>query len=179
MELSSTSKASETVYSPELLQEEVFRSNYVSRDLSWLQFNYRVLDQAMHPARAIFDRLRFFSITSSNLDEFCTIRVGSLYNYLDYSKERYDYSGLREEPFRQLLLSEVKKFVSTQHDLYLTKLKPLFAENGFEIKSYNSLSPELGTIVNSYFMKTVYPMLTDRKSTRLNSSHMSISYAVF
>lgn len=160
MELSSTGKASEIVYSPELLQEEVFRSNYVSRDLSWLQFNYRVLDQAMHPTRVIFDRLRFFSITSSNLDEFCTIRVGSLYNYLDYSKERYDYSGLREEPFRQLLLSEVKKFVSTQHELYLTKLKPLFAENGFEIRSYNSLSPELSTIVNSYFMKTVYPMLT-------------------
>ena len=160
MELTSSSKISEQVYSPELLKEEVFRSNYVSRDLSWLQFNYRVLDQAMYTARSIFDRLRYFSITSSNLDEFCTIRVGSLYNYLDYSKERYDYSGLREEPFRQLLLSEVKKFVGTQHDFYLTKLRPLFAENGFEIKSYNSLSPELTTIVNSYFMKTVYPMLT-------------------
>lgn len=160
MELSSSSAKPDTVYSPDLLKEEVFRSNYVSRDLSWLQFNYRVLDQAMYPARGIFDRLRFFSITSSNLDEFCTIRVGSLYNYLDYGKERYDYSGLREEPFRQLLLSEVKKFVGTQNELYLTQLKPFFAENGFEIRSYHSLSPELSTIVNSYFMKTVYPMLT-------------------
>ncbi|MEI9921796.1 MAG: polyphosphate kinase 1 [Bacteroidota bacterium] len=159
MELSSTG-TTEQVYSPDVLREEVFRSNYVSRDLSWLQFNYRVLDQVMHPSRSIFDRLRFFSITSTNLDEFCTIRVGSLYNYLDYGKERYDYSGLREEPFRALLLAEVKKFANAQHELYITKLKPLFTENGFEIRSYHSLSPELSTLVNSYFMKTVYPMLT-------------------
>jgi polyphosphate kinase len=157
MELTSTV---EPVYSPDLLKEEVFRSNYVSRDLSWIQFNYRVLDQVMNSNRAIFDRLRFFSITSSNLDEFCTIRLGSLYNYLDYNKERYDYSGLREEPFRQLLLSEVRKFVTNQHDVYLNTLKPLFGTNGFEIRSYNSLSPELASLVNSYFVKTVYPMLT-------------------
>ena len=143
-----------------MLREEVFRSNYVSRDLSWLQFDYRVLDQALNVNRSIFDRLRFFSITSSNLDEFCTIRLGSLYNYLDYNKERYDYSGLREEPFRQLLLAEVKKFVANQHDVYINLLKPLFAENGFEIRSYHSLSPELASLVNGYFVKTVYPMLT-------------------
>lgn len=158
MELTSTT--TELIYSPDALKDEVLKSNYVSRDLSWVQFNYRVLDQAMNPTRSIFDRLRFFSITSSNLDEFCTIRLGSLYNYLDYSKERYDYSGLREEPFRQFLLAEVKKFVLHQHEAYLTKLKPLFAENNFEIKSYSSLSPELMTIVNSFFVKTVYPMLT-------------------
>jgi len=160
MELTGTTTTTEKTYSPDVLREEVFRANYVSRDLSWLQFDYRVLDQAVNPNRSIFDRLRFFSITSSNLDEFCTIRLGSLYNYLDFSKERYDYSGLREEPFRQLLLSEVKKFVTNLHDIYRTKLKPLFAENGFEIRSYHSLSPELATIVNGYFVKTVYPMLT-------------------
>ena len=155
-----TGTTTEQVYSPDVLRDEVFRSNYISRDLSWIQFNYRVLDQAVHPTRSIFDRLRFFSITSSNLDEFCTIRLGSLYNYLDYNKERYDYSGLREEPFRQLLLAEIKRFINDQHSVYLEKLKPLFAENGFEIRSYNSLPHELATLVNTYFVKTVYPMLT-------------------
>lgn len=158
MELTGTT--AEQVYSPDVLREEVFRSNYVSRDLSWIQFDYRVLDQALNVNRSIFDRLRFFSITSSNLDEFCTIRLGSLYNYLDYNKERYDYSGLREEPFRQLLLAEVKKLVTELHDVYINKLKPLFSENNFEIRSYSSLSPELASLVNSYFVKTVYPMLT-------------------
>lgn len=158
MELTGTT--AEQVYSPDVLREEVFRSNYVSRDLSWIQFDYRVLDQALNVNRSIFDRLRFFSITSSNLDEFCTIRLGSLYNYLDYNKERYDYSGLREEPFRQLLLAEVKKLVTELHDVYINQLKPLFSENNFEIRSYSSLSPELASLVNSYFVKTVYPMLT-------------------
>jgi polyphosphate kinase len=155
-----TGTTTEQVYSPDVLRDEVFRSNYISRDLSWIQFNYRVLDQVVHPARSIFDRLRFFSITSSNLDEFCTIRLGSLYNYLDYNKERYDYSGLREEPFRQLLLAEIKRFINDQQSVYLEKLKPLFAASGFEIRSYNSLPHELAALVNGYFVKTVYPMLT-------------------
>jgi polyphosphate kinase len=158
MELTGTT--TEQIHSPDGLREEVFRSNYVSRDLSWIQFNYRVLDQTMHPSRSIFDRMRFLSITSSNLDEFCTIRLGSLYNYVDFNKERYDYSGLREEPFRQLLLTDVQKFIADQHEVYVDKLKPLFIENSFEIKKYKTLSPELATIVNSYFLKTVYPMLT-------------------
>src|SRR5258705_13717504 len=100
----------------DLIGRQIYESNYISRDLSWLQFNYRVLDQARHMDRSIFDRLKFFSITASNLDEFCTIRLGSLYNYLDFGKERFDYSGLRETPFRIMLMQEVQKFINTQHE---------------------------------------------------------------
>lgn len=144
----------------EKAKQQVFESNYVSRDLSWLQFNYRVLDQSKHIDRTIFDRLKFLAITASNLDEFCTIRVGSLYNYIDYGKDRFDYSGLREEPFRNLLLSEIKKFVGEQHDHYQRKLKPLFEKSGFTIASYQSLSPDDTLRASEYFSKTVYPMLT-------------------
>jgi polyphosphate kinase len=151
---------SESSESAEALVRQVNESNYISRDLSWLQFNYRVLDQSAYAERTIFDRLRFLSITSSNLDEFCTIRLGSLYNYVDYGKERNDYSGLREEPFRQLLLGEIKKFVQAQHTQYLNNLQPVFAQNGFEIRSYRSLTPEQTTRVDEYFRNTVYPMLT-------------------
>lgn len=135
-------------------------SNYISRDLSWLRFNYRVLDQAKHIDRTIFDRLKFLAITASNLDEFCTIRLGSLYNYLDYGKERYDYSGLREIPFRQLLLSEIQKFVRDQNEYYIKKLKPLFEKNGFRIANCETLSIEHCTQVDQYFQRTIYPMLT-------------------
>ena len=96
--------------------QQIEESNYISRDLSWLKFNYRVLDQAKHIDRSIFDRLKFLAITASNLDEFCTIRLGSLYNYIDYGKERFDYNGLREEPFRKLLLLETQKFYRDQND---------------------------------------------------------------
>ncbi len=139
---------------------QILESNYISRDLSWLQFNYRVLDQAKHMDRSIFDRLKFLSITSSNLDEFCTIRLGSLYNYVDYGKGRIDYSGLREGPYRELLHSEIRKFVSDQNDYYIRKLKPLFERNNFLIADYDSLSVEESERVNKYFTNTIYPMLT-------------------
>lgn len=145
---------------PANVTQQIAESNYISRDLSWLQFNYRVLDQARHIDRSIFDRLKFFSITASNLDEFCTIRLGSLYNYLDFGKDRYDYSGLRETPFRMLLLQEIQKFISTQHDYYQKRLKPLFEQNGFKISEYKLLSEQDKHRVDQYFLKTIYPMLT-------------------
>lgn len=142
------------------IAKQIFESPYVSRDLSWLQFNFRVLDQAKHIDRSIFDRLKFLAITASNLDEFCTIRLGSLYNYLDYGKERFDYSGLRETPFRQHLLREIQKMVKDQNDYFIKKLKPLFEKNNFKIAPYKSLSPDDTNRVEQYFQRTIYPMLT-------------------
>src|SRR6188768_3787353 len=129
----------ELIMTTEKINQQVEQSNYISRDLSWLKFNYRVLDQARHLDRSIFDRMKFLSITASNLDEFCTIRLGSLYNYIDYGKERFDYSGLREEPFRKLLMAETQKFYTDQNDYYVKKLRPLFTKNGFAICEYKDL----------------------------------------
>jgi len=142
------------------IKKQIHDSNYISRDLSWLKFNYRVLDQARHIDRTIFDRLKFLAITASNLDEFCTIRLGSLYNYLDYGKERFDYSGLRENPFLNVLMAEVQKFVHEQNDYYTKKLKPQFEKNNFRIADYDSLNMEQVEKVNQYFQQTIYPMLT-------------------
>lgn len=150
----------EEVVAVEKIAHQIEESNYISRDLSWITFNYRVLDQAKYTHRSIFDRLKFLSITSSNLDEFCTIRFGSLYNYIDYGKERFDYSGLREEPFRIHLLGETKRFCKDQSDYYVNHLRPLFTSNGFVILPYQDLSVENTQKVNEYFNKTIFPMLT-------------------
>lgn len=150
----------ESAASAERISHQIGESNYISRDFSWLQFNYRVLDQAGNTERSIFDRMKFLSITASNLDEFCTIRLGSLYNYIDYGKERFDYNGLREEPFRRLLLSETQRFYKDQNEYYANHLKPYFAENGFCICGYKDLSIENTEKVNQYFVHTIYPMLT-------------------
>ncbi|MCI0751207.1 MAG: polyphosphate kinase 1 [Flammeovirgaceae bacterium] len=150
----------EALSTSERLSLEIGESNYISRDLSWLQFNYRVLDQARHIDRSIFDRLRFLAITASNLDEFCTIRLGSLYNYIDYGKERFDYNGQREEPFRKMLMNETQKFYHDQNDYYVKKLKPLFEKNNFKIAKYEDLSVEHTREVDDYFRRTVFPMLT-------------------
>lgn len=150
----------EEVVATDKIIHQIEESNYISRDLSWIKFNYRVLDQTMHPGRSIFDRLKFLAITSSNLDEFCTIRLGSLYNYIDYGKERFDYSGLREEPFRVHLLGETKRFCRDQSEYYVNQLRPLFRSNGFAIVKYDELSVENTQKVKDYFSKTIFPMLT-------------------
>jgi polyphosphate kinase len=147
-------------WSAERLKQQILESNYISRDLSWLQFNYRVLDQAKNRERSIFDRLKFLAITASNLDEFCTIRLGSLYNYLDYGKLRFDYNGLREEPFRKLLLTEMRRFCKDQTDYFINELKPLFRKTGFSISAYDDLSVESAQRVREYFNNIIFPMLT-------------------
>ncbi|MFW5761819.1 MAG: polyphosphate kinase 1, partial [Cyclobacteriaceae bacterium] len=134
----------------------ITQSSLISRDLSWVNFNYRVLDQAKKNERNLFERLKFLAITGSNLDEFFMIRVGSLYNYIDYGKERIDYSGLRELPFKNKLYDEAQQFFLDQNALYSKDLVPLFAGNGFEICKVNQLTDEEKNEVKHYFKKTVF-----------------------
>lgn len=142
------------------VSDQIKRSKYISRDLSWLRFNYRVLDQARDTNKGFFDRLKFIAITSSNLDEFFMIRVGSLYNYLDYGKERTDYSGLRELPFRKKLLDYAHRFVNDQYLTFNNELKPIFAKNGCDILKMSELTEIEQKKADSYFKNTIYPLLT-------------------
>ncbi|MGB0525782.1 MAG: polyphosphate kinase 1, partial [Flammeovirgaceae bacterium] len=123
-------------------------------------FNYRVLDQAKSTNRNIFERLKFLAITCSNLDEFFMIRVGSLYNYLDYGKQRIDYSGLREEVFRIKLFTELQQFVNEQYRYFKRSLVPQFKKYNFKIADLKELTHDENKKVSVYFKKTVYPMLT-------------------
>ncbi len=141
-------------------QEIIEKSKFISRDLSWLKFDERVLDQARDQSKSLFDRLKFMAITASNLDEFFTIRVGSLYNYIDFGKERTDYSGLRELPFKQTLIAAAKEFSEEKHRLFLQEILPLFPENGLKLAELEDLTEEEFQEVEYYFNRTIYPMLT-------------------
>ncbi|KOY85178.1 polyphosphate kinase [bacterium 336/3] len=143
----------------EKVNHTIDQSDYISRDLSWLKFNWRVLDQAKAQRRNIFEKLKFLAITTSNLDEFFTIRAGSLYNYLDYGKERLDYSGLKGRPFRKILLDEAHQFVADQYEV-LHDLVEHFEENGFRLATIRDLRDTEKEQVESYFRKTIFPMLT-------------------
>lgn len=140
--------------------EQILESNFISRDLSWLRFNERVLDQARNTSRTILERLKFLAITASNLDEFMMIRVGSLYNYLDFDRVRIDYTGLREVPFKERLFDEIQRFKEEQDLYYTNELKPLFKKNGFQILQHGELNDEEKRKVDYYYSKTVHPMLT-------------------
>jgi polyphosphate kinase len=140
--------------------DSIDQSNYLSRDLSWLKFNERVLDQTRQKELNLFERLKFMAITASNLDEFFTVRLGSLYNYLDFNKERIDYSGLREIPFRKALMLSVKQFCQEQDRIFKEELTPLFLEYKFRIIKINELSQSELEETIAYFDNTIYPMLT-------------------
>lgn len=136
------------------------RSDLVSRDLSWLKFNERVLDQSKKENRSVFEKLKFLAITASNLDEFFMIRVGSLYNYLDYDKERVDYSGLREEPFKSKLMTECQLFHTHQHGHFVDVIMPELHGQGVTLCNTSKLTDDEKQKVQDYFVKAIYPMLT-------------------
>ena len=143
--------------------DNILKSDLISRDLSWLNFNYRVLDQCMDQEKNLFEKLKFLAISSSNLDEFFTIRVGSLYNYIDFHKKRIDYCGLDEIAFSELLLKKSKEFVKAQIDLFDSKLSKQFQSNGFDIITYQQLKPAEIKKVKKYFLTYLFPMLTPTK----------------
>jgi len=136
------------------------KSDLISRDLSWVTFNERVLDQSKKTIRTIFEKLKFLAITASNMDEFFMIRVGSLYNYLDYEKERVDYSGLREEPFKEKLMKECQRFHGEQEQHFIQTILPELHQEGISVINVSKLTPEEQEKVRQYFLKAIYPMLT-------------------
>ncbi len=136
-------------------------SRYISRDLSWLKFNYRVLEQASSTDRTILERLKFIAITAANLDEFMMVRVGSLFSYLDYDRKRVDYSGLREGPFKDKLFEEIQKFTTDQTAYFQNALLPEFEKNGLNLeRDISKLGKEEQRKIAYYFTNTIYPMLT-------------------
>lgn len=141
--------------SPERIAERFY-----SRDLSWMQFNDRVLDQVRKTNRTLLERLKFLAITASNLDEFLMVRVGSLYNYIDLGRERYDNSGLREIPFKERLLGEVKDFMAEQDEIFTKDLLPKFSDEGFELLRWADMRETERRETTAYFKRMVFPMLT-------------------
>jgi polyphosphate kinase len=144
----------------ERINTQINSSRLVSRDLSWVQFNHRVLDQAKSTKRNIFEKMKFLAICASNMDEFFMVRVGSLYNYLDYGKQRIDYSGMREDVFKQKLYQELQEFTKEQYRYLKKSILPSTQKNLFSIGRLDDLTSDESKKVSSYFKKTVFPLLT-------------------
>ncbi len=149
--------------------KQIGKSNLISRDLSWLNFNYRVLDLVKNSKRSILERLKFLSIVASNFDEFFEVRVGSLYNYIDNHKKRIDYSGMREIPFREYLLKESKNFYKDFNDHFSNKLVSNLKKEKIIIGSVDILDEEGRKKIKKYFKKTIFPMLTPMVFDNLHS----------
>ena len=134
---------------------------YTNRELSWIKFNERVLNEARDRNIPLFERLKFLSITASNLDEFFMIRVASLMDMENAGYKKPDIAGMT--PSEQLTaLSEVThEFVDMQYSTYNRSLLPLLESSNLKVvTSHEELNDEQAAFVDGYFEDNVYPVLT-------------------
>lgn len=132
---------------------------FINRELSWLEFNQRVLEEAADNSNPLLERLKFLSITSSNLDEFFMIRVASLIEQVQAGFDKVDFSGLSASKQVIKITEKVHKMVSHQYQIYKDTMNELKKENINIVKPEN-LSTEQREFVDTYFHKNVYPVLT-------------------
>ena len=134
---------------------------YTNRELSWILFNKRVLSEARDKQIPLFERLKFLSITASNLDEFFMIRVASLKDMVHAGYTKPDIAGLKPSEQLKELNVATHDLVSLQYSTYNRSLLPLLLSNGLRIvEHHEDLTEKEGAYVDKYFEENVYPVLT-------------------
>ena len=140
---------------------------YTNRELSWLQFNERVLEEAGNPRVPLAERLTFASIFQSNLDEFFMVRVGTLMVQM-HAKEKIceNKTGLSSKEQVEKILQETENLEKKKAKIYeqiMGELEP----HGIRIINFNKLSNEEGKLLETYFdhqiMPFLSPMLIDKQ----------------
>lgn len=134
---------------------------FENRELSWLKFNQRVLDEARDKNLPILERLKFVSIASSNLDEFFMVRVASLKDMEDAGYTKKDLAGFTPSQQLEAIHESTRKLVDQQYSMFNRSLLPIMKEKGIRlIGAYEDLNEEQSVYVDRYFAEQVYPVLT-------------------
>ena len=157
-------------------------SLYINRELSWVAFNLRVLDEARCELHPLLERLKFIAIFSSNLDEFFMIRVSAVEEQIEAGIQTPSLDGLK--PLEQLI--EVRKHVEamlhTRNDCFYNDILPKLAEEKIHFKAYSELSEKERAILDQYFENNIFPILTplafDPGHPFPHVSNLSLSLAV-
>ena len=134
---------------------------FINRELSWLEFDARVVGEAEDVLNPLFERLKFLSITASNLDEFFMVRVASLKDMVNAGYTKKDIAGMTAAEQLAALDERTHAFVKRQYKIYNDELVPALAREGFHIiGSHEELTHEQEIFVDKYFHEDVYPVLT-------------------
>ena len=134
---------------------------YTNRELSWLDFNFRVLDQAFKNENPVAERLKFLGISASNLDEFFMVRVAGVMDKALEKSKKQDYSGLT--PKQQLLKTtlKIKEFLKRQYFCLEENIKKTLKNIGIDfVDNFKKLTVSQKEEVDSYFENTLFPILT-------------------
>jgi polyphosphate kinase len=135
-------------------------SVFLNREISWLEFNCRVLEEAKDPGNPLLERLRFFCIFHSNLDEFFMVRVASLQNLIEQGDNNPDPSGLTPYQQLELVLSHVRELYDASCKLYWEELIPALAREDIHIHAPGQVNPAQEKYLDEYYEKEIYPVLT-------------------
>src|ERR1700722_8936174 len=141
---------------------EVARMNLpalLDRDLSWLEFNKRVLHEAMDDRTPLLERVKFLAIFGSNLDEFFMNRIGVLPRHMraKAATVAQDPSSYRHQ---QVLREKILAMTADQADIYRSVIRPELARNGIHLLDWSELTDDERSQANHLFRATIYPVLT-------------------
>ena len=134
--------------------------NFTNRELSWLEFNQRILGEARDRKNPLFERMKFLSITASNLDEFFMVRIASLKDMVNAGYQKKDIAGMTAQEQLRALNEKMQAFCEKQYTTYNRALLPKLSEEGLEIISFSELSEKEMYFLEEYFHKNIYPVLT-------------------
>ena len=159
-----TEEESSAVAAPEVVQTAHERfsdpKNFINRELSWLEFNRRVLEEAQDERQPLIERVKFLTIFSSNLDEFFEIRVAGIKQQIESETSDVGPDGLSPTELFDRIQKTVRELVAAQYALWKNELLPELAKNGIYVREIAELPAKRAAWAHRYFQQEVFPMLT-------------------
>lgn len=135
-------------------------ARYINRELSWLEFNSRVLDEAKDPTLPLLERLRFLAITASNLDEFFMVRVGGLQLLVERGGSRPDPSGMSPDAQLRAISRRTHEITVEQYHCYLNEVEPGLSQAGIKRIRPGELTDRQSKVLEQVFDDEIYSVLT-------------------
>ncbi len=135
-------------------------AQFINRELSWLEFNQRVLDEALDPENPLLERLKFFCIVSSNLDEFFEVRVAGLKQQMESDIVERSIDGLTASEAFRAITRRVRQMVQDQYACWREQLRPGLAQHGIRILELPEVSAQDAKWLHDYYSTQVRPVLT-------------------
>jgi polyphosphate kinase len=134
--------------------------DFLNRELSWLEFNQRVLDEAMNPENPLLERVKFFCIVSSNLDEFFEVRVAGIKQQMESEAVERSEDGLTPTETFRSIAKRVRRMVRAHDDCWQKHLRPTLEKNGFRFLRIAELDERDRQWIENYYASEVLPVLT-------------------
>jgi polyphosphate kinase len=135
-------------------------SDFVNRELSWLEFNRRVLEEAQDPSVPLLERVKFTAIFSANLDEFFMVRVAEQKRRLRAGDQSTNADGMTPAEALAALSARARELVAQQHRVFLQEIEPLLAAEGVRLLRPKDITDAQRAAVDEYFRRTILPVLT-------------------